>query len=47
MTPLTDPEILRHLLYGYHLEPAELKRAEQIVHSITQQLESRTRKETK
>ena len=47
MTQLSDPEILRHLLYGYHLEPQELDRAKQIVHSVTQQLESRTIKETK
>jgi hypothetical protein len=47
MTSLTDPEILHHLLHGYHLEPQELKRAEQIIHSITQELKSRTRKETK
>jgi hypothetical protein len=47
MTQLSDPEILRHILYGYHLEPQELERAEQIVHSINEQLKSRTRKETK
>ena len=47
MTSLTDPEILRHLIYGYHLEPQELKRADQIIHSITQELKSRIRKATK
>lgn len=47
MTSLTAEEILLNLRYGYHLEPEELKRAEQIVHSITQELKSRIRKETK
>ena len=44
---MTNREIIHQLLDGYHLEPKELERAEQIVHSITQELKSRTRKETK
>jgi hypothetical protein len=44
---MTSLEILNQLLKGNHLEPAELKRAEQIVHSIKVELKSRTRKETK
>jgi hypothetical protein len=44
---MTSLEVLNQLLKGNHLEPEELKRAEQIVHSITQELKSRTRKETK
>lgn len=47
MTTLDDSVILIQLLKGYHLEPDELKRAGQVVHSITQELKSRTRKETK
>jgi hypothetical protein len=47
MTALDDSVILIQLLNGYHLEPEELKRAEQIVHSIKVELKSRTRKETK
>jgi len=47
MTSLTDPEILHHLLHGCHLEPQELRRADQIIHSITQELKSRIRKATK
>ena len=47
MTQLTAEEILHYLRYGYHLEPEDLKRAEQIVHSIKVELKSRTRKETK
>lgn len=39
--------IIWALLDGNHLEPDELKMAEQIVHSLTQELKSRTRKETK
>jgi hypothetical protein len=47
MTPLTAEEILLNLRYGYHLEPNELKRAEQILRSLTQELKSRIRKATK
>jgi len=44
---MTPSEILRQLYNGWHLEPDELKRAEQILHSLAQELKSRTRKETK
>jgi hypothetical protein len=44
---MTPAEILQQLYYGLHLEPDELKRAEGILHELTQELKSRTRKETK
>ena len=44
MTPLTPPEILDHLLNGYHLEPMELEKARQILHALSVELESRMAK---
>ena len=44
MTPLTPPEILDHLLNGYHLEPMELGKARQILHALSVELESRMAK---
>ena len=44
---MTTLKIIEQLLKGNHLEPAELKRAEQIVHSVAQELKSRIRKKTK
>jgi hypothetical protein len=44
---MTSLEILNQLLKGNHLEPKELERAEKIVHSITQELKSRTKEASK
>jgi len=42
---MTITEIIKQLLSGNHLEPAELKRAEKILHALIEEVENRTRKE--
>lgn len=43
MTPI---QILTQLLNGHHLEPAELKQAEKILHGLNAELKSRTSPES-
>lgn len=38
---MTSLEILNQLLNGWHLEPAELEKARQILHGLSAELESR------
>lgn len=38
---MTDLEIIEQLLHGNHLEPIELKRARELVHSLNVSLNGR------
>jgi len=39
--PMTITEIIKQLLNGNHLQPAELKRAEKILHALIEEVENR------
>lgn len=38
---MNDEDILKQLLYGHHLEPNEIKRAKELIHSFNIRLEDK------
>ncbi len=38
---MTDIQILEHLMYGHHLEPRELEKAERILFELNRSLKHR------